>query len=169
MTLDAKLSVRYGVQLASAVDLGAARADLSKSAALALANGTGAGQADRAWADTITLAASANQDIDLAGALLDALGGPFSLARVRGLLVAAAAGNTNNVVVGAAAANAWTGLLGATHTVTLRPGAVFAAFCGAADASGYAVTGGTGDLLRVANSGAGTPVTLDVVVIGASA
>ena len=33
-------------------------------------------------------------------------------------------------------------------------------------AAGYAVTAGTGDILKVANSGAGTGVTYDIVIVG---
>ena len=136
---------------------------------VSLANGTAAGQADRLWSDTRTLAASANEDLDLAGALADAFGAAAVFVKVKGIYVAAASGNTNNVVVGAAASNAWATLLNATGTVTLRPGAGFMAVAGSADATAWGVTAGTGDLLRIANSGAGTSVTYDIVVIGTSA
>lgn len=169
MTLATKASISLAGKLASTVDLGSVAASIAKAYAVDLAHGTGAGQADRIWADTRTLAASANEELDLAGSLEDPLGGAFVLARVKGLIIAADAGNTNNVVVGAAASNAWATLLGATHTVTLRPGAVFAVLAGEEDATGYAVTAGTGDLLKVANSGSGTGVTYDIAVIGASA
>lgn len=88
---------------------------------------------------------------------------------MKAIVVSAAAANANNVVVGNAAATAWAALLGATGTVTLRPGAAMAVFAGAADATGYAVGAGATDLLKIANSGAGTGVTYDIVVIGASA
>lgn len=168
MLASARLSVKASAQLTNAVDLGSARADISESVSVALAAGVAAGQADVVWQDTITLAPSATQDIDLVGALKDALGGDAIFARVKGIIVAADAGNTNNVIVGAGTAP-WVGLLGATHTVTLRKGAVFAAFAGAADAIGYAVVATTGDILKVANSGGATPVTLNIVIIGASA
>lgn len=169
MALSSKLDISYGAKLAAVIDMGTQEANLTKRISVSLANGVLAGMADRIWADTITLAASATQDIDLAGTLTDALGGPAVFARIKGLLVAANSANVNTVVVGAAAANPIVGLLGATHTVTLRPGAVFCAFAGATDLAGYVVTPGTGDLLRVANGGAGGTVTLDIAVIGCSA
>jgi hypothetical protein len=133
-----------------------------------LATGTGANQADRLFHDQRTLAASANEDLDLAGSLLDAFGDTLTFARIKGIVVRAADGNTNNVVVGAAASNQFVGPFGAgTHTVAVRPGGVFAIY--APDATGYAVTAGTGDLLRIANSSSGTPVTYDIILIGASA
>jgi len=169
MSLSSKLDVSFAGKLSSVIDLGVSEASLSTYMSASLADGTGAGQANRLWCDSITLAASATQDIDLAGSLLDAIGGPAVFARVKGLFVAADAANTNNVIVGAAATNPFVGLLGATHTVTLRPGAVFAVFAGVADATGYPVVATTGDLLRVANSAAGSTVSLNIAVIGCSA
>lgn len=85
-------------------------------------------------------------------------------------MISAAAGNTNNVIVGGASSNGFVTWVGAaTHTVTVRPGATLALFAGAADAVGYTVTAATGDLLHVANSGSGTTVIYDVIVLGCSA
>ena len=169
MPLSSRLSVEFGGKLTNTVDLGAAEANLTKRYALTLAAGVLAGQADRIWADTRTVVPATPDDLDLAGSLLDALGGPATFARIKGLVIAAAPGNTNNVVVGAAAANPWVGLLGATHTLTLRPGAVVALMAGTADLTAYPVVAGTGDTLRIANSGAGTNVVYDVAVVGCAA
>ncbi|MGY0023751.1 hypothetical protein ACVHNB_32880 [Streptomyces sp. YJ-C3] len=163
------LAVSGFAELTSALDLGTAKAAQSLSRSMSLASGTGAGKADRVFSDRRTLAASASEDLDLAGVLLDAVGAAITFARIKGLIVAAAAGNTNNVVIGAASSNAWATLLGATHTLTIRPGAFVAVGTGVADATGYAVAAGTGDLLKVANSAAGTAVTYDIHIIGASA
>jgi hypothetical protein len=156
-----------------AADLGTTTAgvhNLPIARDVTFADGTGAGQANRLWSDQRTLAASANEDLDLAGALLDAFGTAAVFARVKGLYIAAATGNTNNVIVGAAATNQWATFLNAAGTLTLRPGAWVQAGIGlATDATGWAVTAGTGDLLRIANSAAGTPVTYDIAIIGASA
>lgn len=133
-----------------------------------LASGTGANQADRIWAATRTIAASGTDDLDLAGVLVDAVGTTLGFARIKGLYVAANAANTNNVLVGAAAANQFaTWLSAATTSLTVRPGGAFFLF--APDATAYAVTAGTGDILRVANSAGGTSVTYDIVLIGSSA
>jgi hypothetical protein len=131
--------------------------------------GTGAGQVDKIFSDTRTLTASSSEDLDLAGVLLDVYGATITFARVRGIMISAAVGNTNNVLVGGVT-NGWATLLSpaATGIITLRPGAFICAGCGLADATGYTVTPATGDLLHIANSGAGTSVTYDVIVIGAS-
>ena len=136
---------------------------------MSLTNGTGAGNADKIFTDRRTLAASGTEDLDLAGVLLDAFGAAITWARVKGIFISAAAANTNNVVVGAAAATQWATLLNATGTLTLRPGSSICAIAGPADATGWAVTAGTGDLLKVANSAGSTSVTYDIVIIGASA
>lgn len=145
---------------------------LSLQYAASLASGTAAGQADIVYHATRTLGPSANEDIDLNNAgttYVDPFGTPLAMLRVKGVFVAAAVANANNVLVGAAAANPWVGLLTATSTVTLRPGGFFAAVAGVADATAYGVVAGTGDLLRIANSGAGTSVTYDIFILGASA
>ncbi|MEU6222245.1 hypothetical protein [Streptomyces sp. NPDC047042] len=168
LTSGATVAVSASGELTSALDLGTGRASQILARRMTLGSGTGAGKADRIWSDRRTLAASATEDLDLAGVLLDAFGAAVTFARIKGLIIAAAAGNTNNVVVGAAASAPWITLLGATHTLTLRPGAFVAVGTGAADAIGYAVTATTADLLKVANSAAGTPVTYDIHIIGAS-
>lgn len=149
-------------------DLEIPSADLNWRRAVALDSGTGAGKADLRFTDTRTLTASSTEDLDLAGVLTDAFGVALTFVKIKGLFISAAAANTNNVIVGAAASNAWAALLNATGTITLRPGASLGVMAGAADATTYAVTAGTGDLLKVANSAGGTSVTYDIVIIGSS-
>lgn len=169
MGLTSSIGVTFAADLVKVLDLATGRVPLNKTYSVALTHGTGAGQADLVFHDTRTVAASTNEDLDLAGVLLDPMGATLTYLRIKALLIAAAATNVNNVVVGAAAANPWIGILGATHTVTLRPGALFAYVAGQADATAAAVVAATGDLLRVTNSGAGTGVNYDIIVIGASA
>lgn len=164
-----QLAVSATATLTSALDLGTGSAPQALSRSMSLLSGTAAGQADRVFSDRRTLAASATEDLDLAGVLLDAFGAAITFARIKGLVIAAATTNTNNVVVGAAASNPWATLLSATGTVTLRPGAFIAVGTGTTDATGYAVTAGTADLLKVANSAGSTSVTYDIHIIGASA
>lgn len=170
MPLTSSVRLAVAAQLSSVLDLGTAVAPARADYSLELASGVGAGQADRIFADRRTLAASATEDLDLAGVLIDALGAAITFVKIKSLIIAAAAANTNNVVVGGASATGFTSWVGAaTHTVTVRPGGVLALLTGPADAAGYAVAAGTGDLLKVANSGGTTPVTYDVIVIGTSA
>jgi hypothetical protein len=127
-------------------------------------NGVGANQANVLFADTRTLGASATEDLDLTGSLSDVFGASLVNARIKGIRISAAPGNTNNVVVGAAGSNPWATLLNATGTLTLPPGAVITAWV--PTAAGWAVTAATGDLLKFANSAGGTGVTYTIEVIG---
>lgn len=152
--------------LTGPADLGEARNTYNGWDKVQLESGTGSQQADRVYAKTITLAASATQSIDLSGTLTDPIGGSAVFAKVKAIAVRARPENTNGVIVGNVA-NGFVGPFGAaTHQVTVPPGGFFLI---SAPEAGWSVVAGTGDLLRVANDGAGTSVTLDVVVIGTSA
>jgi hypothetical protein len=152
----------------SSLALSTGIAQLARTYQLLFSTGTGANSADRIYHAQPTVAASGNTTIDLAGSVTDIFGATVTFARVRGLIVAASSANTNNVIVGNAASNGFITWVGAaTHTVIVRPGGFLA--LGAPDATAYTVTAGTGDLLLFTNSAAGTSVTFDVIVIGASA
>lgn len=167
MTLDSRFTVAAECTLSSALDLATATVPLTLTERIRLASGTGADQADRIFHDRRTLAASASENLDLAGALTDALGATLTFARIKAVIIAADAGNSNNVNVIREATNGVPLFLAAGDGIPVRPGGVFAWI--APDATAVAVTAGTGDLLSVANSGAGTSVTYDVVIVGASA
>lgn len=170
MALTSVLTAQAVCDYTSVLDLVTGSAPLSYRHRVSLASGTGAGQADLLFSDTRTVNASSNDDLDLAGSLTNAFGATLTFARIKALIVTAAAGNTNNVLVGGDATNTFLTWVGAeADNVILRPGACLALFAGVADATGYAVTAGTGDLLRISNSGAGTSVTYDIVILGASA
>lgn len=150
------------------LDLVTGRAPLDLDISIPLGSGTGANQADMIWSDQRTLAASATEDLDLAGVLVGAFGNVLTFARVKAIIVRAAATNANAVVVGGAASNGLVGWVAdATDKLNIRPGGMFELV--APDATAYPVAAGTGDLLRIGNGGAGTSVTYDIVIIGASA
>lgn len=148
-------------------DLDTRSSKLAAPAEIELLSGTGTNQADKAFADTRTLAASANEDLDLAGALLDPFGGTLTFVKVKGIYVRAAFGNTNSVVLKPASSNGFTGPFGAaTHTLTIPPNGYVVL---AAPGAGWTVTAGTGDKINLANSAGSTSVTYDIVIIGTSA
>lgn len=170
MPLTSRLNLTVSANLTTALDLVTAQAPLLKTYETVLATGTGAGQADRVFSDTRTLAASGTEDLDLAGVLTDAFGATVTFVKIKALIISAAAGNTNNVLVGGVAAGVASIITpAATGIVVVRPGATFAVLAGVGDATGYAVTATTADLLHIANSAAGTSVSYDVIVIGTSA
>jgi hypothetical protein len=168
MALVTNIQAGVTALLTGSTDLASTSAPHSLSYNKSLLSGTGTGLADVVWGDTRTLAASATEDLDLAGVLTGALGGTVTFARVKFILVTADPGNTNNVVVGNATTNGFVGPFGAgTHTVAVQPGGMYMAV--APGATGWPVTAGTADLLKVANSAAGSSVTYSILLVGASA
>lgn len=170
MPLESRVRVELSATQRNALDLVAATAPLQMEKNLILRNGTGAGNADRMFTDQRPLAASTTEDLDLAGSLTDAFGATVTFARIKLIHIEALPTNVNNVVVGGAATNQFINWVGAaTHQVVIRPGGSFTLTTGSADGTGYAVTAGTGDLLRIGNSGAGSEVKYNIVLIGCSA
>jgi hypothetical protein len=168
MPLNAKLLIDFDADYTSPLDLSTTENALSFTRQINLASGVGANQADKIFHDTRTLGASATENLDLAGTLVDAFGATLTFARIKGLIVYASPANTNNVLVGGAASNGFINWVGdTTDVLVVRPGGLICSF--APDATAYAVTASTGDLLKITNSGGTTGVTYDVVIIGASA
>jgi hypothetical protein len=168
MSLTTRLAVTLTAMQYAAKDLGTARFPVSYDKAMQLASGTAAGQADLLFSDTRTIVASGTDPLDLAGSLTDALGTTLSFARIKGLIVAAAAGNVNDVVIGGAASNGFVSWVGdPTDKIKVKPGGLLVLM--SPGATSYPVTAATADQLLIANSGGTTSVTYDVVIIGASA
>lgn len=131
---------------------------------LSLIAGTAAtNQANIVFADTRTVAASSNEDLDLAGVLADAFGSTITAAEVVAIYIEAASGNTNNVNVTRPASNGFIGpFLASGDGIAIKPGE----YVLLASQSGWAVTASTGDLLNIANSSSGTGVTYTIVIVG---
>ena len=166
MALSASIQVRVAASHTGALDNGSLEANHLLEKLFTLANGPAADQADLVFSDTRTLNASANEELDLAGVLTDAFGAAITFAKVKAILVIADAANTNDVIIGGAASNAFIGFFGdATDTVKARPGGFAALACPGA---GVTVTAGTGDKLKLANSGGSTAVTFKILIIGTS-
>src|SRR6266704_193626 len=123
MALISAVSLTVGATQTSVLDLGTATFPMAKNYAVSLTTGTAAGQADLLYQDTNTLAASATLDVDLAGSLSGAFGSTLTFVQLKAPIVAAPAGNTNNVLVGGAAAPQFVRPFGAaTHPIAVRPG-----------------------------------------------
>jgi len=161
-TVAASIDTRKSV----AVDTGTTSLAQAVAAAITLTDGTTTGKADKVWSDERTLALSTSEDIDLAGALLDPYGATITFATVKALMVKAAPGNTNNVVVGAKGAGGWVGpFLANTCSLAIEPGQAVLI----TSKVGWAVGAGATDLLKITNGGAGTPVTYQIILVGCSA
>lgn len=164
MSLETVIIASIKAQETAPFDLASSSASIGLEVRHNLANGSAAGQAQKAFSDSRVIAASGSENLDLAGALSSALGTTITFATVKAILIRAKATNANNVVVGPSASNGFLGpFADASDRVAVKPGGSFLV---TAPDAGWAVTAGTGDLLTVANSGAGTEVGYDIVVIG---
>jgi hypothetical protein len=141
---------------------------LNQTWAAPLTTGVGLNNADKIYAASITLGISAGQDIDLAGVLFDPFGVALTFVKLKAIGLKAAVGNTNNVNVTRPASNGVPIFLAASDGFALGPGGIFL-WVNPAAAGIATVTPATGDIIRVDNSGAGTAVTFDIVLIGTSA
>lgn len=160
----ATASVGVSATQTNALDLATATFAPSLNAKVTFANGTGANQVNALWTDTRTLAASATENLDLAGVLTDGFGTTKTFTTVKSIVVTALAANTNNVIVGGAITNAWVGPFSdSTATHSVRPGGWYGFGFGG---TGYTVTAGTRDILKIANSSSGTAVTYSIVILG---
>lgn len=165
-TLTATVTLSVTGKQVQARDLGSEVNPFAKAVSLAFANGTGAGQADRVFADTRTLIASATEDLDLAGVLVDGDGATITFAKIKGVLLFADEANVNDVVVTRPATLGVPLMTAVSSGRAVRPGGFDGWAC---PGPGIAVTPATGDLLTITNGAGGTPVTYTIVIIGTSA
>ncbi|MCG8447861.1 MAG: hypothetical protein MI753_19345 [Hyphomicrobiales bacterium] len=172
MTVTAELDVSLKIKQVGNAFGGGPTYEPTLRFAEAIANGTGAGQADLYHIAERTVADGANDDVDLAGVLADALGNSFAAAELVGFMIinkpAGAGSNTTDLTVGGGT-NPFTGFVGGTAPTIgpLKPGALAMLF--ASDAAGIGtVTAGTGDILRVTNA-AGAANTYQIALLGRSA
>lgn len=166
MSVTASVRASVSGSQANALDLGTAAFPFALTFTSTFTSGTGSGMVDKEFSDTRTLIASATEDLDFAGVLTDGLGAVATMAKIKFVMITAAAANTNNVVVSRPASNGVPLFEAASDAIAIKPGGCF---MWVAPGTGVTVTAATGDLLTITNSAAGTPVTYSVVVMGVSA
>lgn len=158
-----EIATRLDLTHVGSNDIGSPSMRLLKEKIITLYEGTDAtNKADLLFSDTRTVSASSNENLDLAGSLSDAFGATITAAEIVAIYIGAASGNTNNVQVTRPASNGFIGPFLATGDgLAVKPGEHVML----ASQSGWAVTAGTGDILNVANSGSGTGVTYDIIIV----
>jgi hypothetical protein len=117
-------------------------------------------QADKVWWDVRTLAASASEDIDLAGVLNDAFGVPITLVSLKTLGVVADPANEADLELGGGAT-----FLGASSSMLIRPDGALVL---SAPTIGYEVSPGSTDVIRVTNLSLTDAATYSIIVVGSS-
>lgn len=163
-SLSASIALAISAAYANSLDVGAAQYPLAYNPSFQFVDGVGANQAKSLFSDTRTITASSNDDLDLSGVLLDAFGLTLSPTKLKAIIVTADLANVNDVVVGGAASNQFVAPFGsATDKVKIKPGGMLVLV--APDVNGYAITAATGDILRIANGGAGTSVNYTIVLL----
>lgn len=138
-----------------------------------MTTGTGANQVDLVYVVTGTIVASGNLQLDLAGVLADFFGATISFARIKAMYIELTTDTTSTGVSvgggtdgsGAAAFINWVGDV--TDKIKLRNGGCFTLT--APDATAYAVTATTADILRLTNLDASNVATYKIGLAGASA
>lgn len=159
--VDLKITGTY----ASDIDLGNRSYSLTKTYTNRFANGVAAEQANSIFTDTRTVSASANDDLDVAGGIIDAFGGTITFLNIKTIIIKAADDNVNNLIIGAEGTNEFSSMFGDdSDTINVRPGG-FVCFS-TPGANGYAVTASTGDKLRITNAAGGSSVSYDIILIG---
>lgn len=155
--IDLKVVGNYSVD----IDLGNRSYALNKTYTTTLANGQDANEAESIFTDTRTT--TGNDDLDLAGGLTDAFGNTITFTNVKAIIIKNSSDSTGVINLGAEGSNEFSSFLGNDNDIVKVPiGGTFMITNPGAD--GFAVTAGTGDMLRVA--AASGSVTYDIVIIG---
>lgn len=167
-SLTANVNVNVKATLVNAdFDIGQANFSFNESFAQAFAQGTGINQANQVWTDTRSIGSSANDDLDLAAGLTNALGTSITFTSIKAIIVKAAVANANNLIMGGEGAAAFETMFGlADSTLIIAPGGTLALVN--PNATGYVVTPTTADILRFTNAGSGA-ISYDVIFIGETA
>ena len=143
-----------------------ARVEYSQS----LVDGTAADQADKIWHDQRTVAAGASDDLDLTALVQAIFGGSLSLAlaKVKALfIVNTSTTSGQDLKVGGSGANAFAAPFDADDDAkVLVPADSMLLLVN--KKSGWPVTNGSADTLRINNPGAAA-VTYKIVIVGTSA
>lgn len=165
-SLTSQLRLTLGWQYQNTLDLSTVADNGSIQLDDDLENGSGLDQANLVWHDRRTLAAAANDDLDLAGVLSSGFGQTVSFAKLKGMLIhnrATSAGEVLHIGGGSNPISDWIGASG--DIVKVGPNGILLLWN--PSLAGYAVTASTADILRITNAGSGS-VDYDILLLGVS-
>lgn len=137
-----------------------------------LANGTGAGAAQKLYAATVTQVGGNTTNYDLAAGLTDLFGTSITFARFKVLYVHLTTTTTaTSIKVGGHATAAVGNWITSADTldndqpaVRVRNGGIL--FLACTDATGYVVTATTDDLLTIVNEDGSNTATINLLIVG---
>lgn len=129
----------------------------SLNIALDFTDGTGAGAVNKYLVANYTPAGSGTQDVDLAGGSTDRFGSAITFARLKAIIVESndASSEGTHLLMGAGSNPIVTPWGTSGDQIRIRAGGFLLLGVGSDDATGYAVTAATADILRFTNEGAG--------------
>jgi hypothetical protein len=146
-----------------AQDMGQKAANVTKQLLAALSDGSGLNQVSKIYADNFSQVQSVNTDLDLNPGLTGAFG-TVLFTTLKGIIVFADSTNPGNLILG----NVTNGIVApfgaATHSQAVSPGGVYANLN--PSATGWTVTAGTQDLLRIASAATSGTYTGSVILLG---
>lgn len=129
---------------------------------ISLTNGTGANQINEVWDDVRTLTASSNETLNFHdGSLKDVFGASIVGTAIKEVWIENTS-TTGTLTVGGAT-NPFLGPMGGTTpTETIQPGQFL--HWPNATATGWAITGGSNDSLKLVNNDSGASLTYKIIV-----
>ena len=150
MSIDGTVSAAFTANDRRTVGLNSnSNIPVNATPATAFTNGSGANQAQVLWQASRALSGTTDT-LDLQFGLSDSYGTAVDLTAVKAIYVQNTSA-TNNIVLGNAGSNPWSGLLSATGTLTLLPGDWFVA--ATPSSAGWAVSSTSLNLLVTGTSG----------------
>ena len=159
-------SLDAGAEISGRVDSVTAGVNDFPSLSIDYTDGTSSNQAKTYFVDQRTLAGTTNDDLDLAGSLTDPFGTTITFTVIKEIIIAIVSPNgTKKLRVGPqGVANAWQGPFGGVAAANYleffhhwkMPSEPY---------TGYAVTAGTGDILRI-NNPTGSSIDYAILIVG---
>lgn len=168
-TLTSEIKASIGWLFQDALDLSTVADSSQLSYHQTLVDGTNENETDKIWHVVRTLAAGVHEDLTLS-ALATLLFGSIdaiTLAKVKAILLVNTANTAGeNLTIGGATSNEWLGPFGAPGDKLSVPADSCLLLVN--KKTGWAVTSGSADRLRITNSGNGT-ITYKIAILGTSA
>lgn len=161
-----ELTMKFNGSYRATNDYGSKAAKFDHDWAIALTNGTGAGSANFAYQDQITITATSNNAFDLYGGMTDEFGTAIvpSTLKLVAIRLNTSTDTAATISIGNGASNQWISAIeGTNDLVKVRLGGWVVFAC--TDATGYAVSN-TNKTLKILNNSATQSVTVDLVVVG---
>lgn len=169
-SLTANLSVGFRWNYQETTDLATAGSSEGLTITDALTSGITLDKADRLFADTRSVTASGNDDIDLSGSLTDPLGQTVTFGKIKGILLHNKSTTAGDILqISGDGTQGFTTWLkdsnaNSAHGVKVGPDGVFTLWNPSLAA--YSVTATTADILRITELGGANTVSYDLVLIG---